>query len=96
MGAEGPDASISFGPLAKMLLNAAHGPKLDTTGPASGTMDEGLYLRSGPVFLVGVRSQALLRSESHVTVPANVALRMNNKRVPKWSHIPTLGPTAPI
>jgi hypothetical protein len=79
-----------------MLLNAAHGPELGTTGPTDGTMNEGLYLRSGPVFLVGVRSQALLRSESQVTIRANVALRMNNKRVPKWSHILTLGPAAPI
>jgi hypothetical protein len=96
MGTEGPYASIPFGPLAQMLLDATHGPELDTTCPTSGTMNEGIDFRSGPVFLVGVCRQTLFRNETHVTVCADKTLRMNNKRVPQWSHIFTLGPTTPI
>ena len=96
MGPNGADAWIIFGPLAKMLLDTAHGPKLGAAGPARGTVNVQVNLGPGPVFPGRMRRKGLGSIEPHVALITGVTYVVNEKWVSKGSSLLLLSMATPI
>ena len=83
MGPNGSYAWVVFGSLAKVLFDAAHGPKLGATGPTRRSVYEHVYLRSLVMFPRRVGSESLDGVESHIALVAYMAIGMYEKWVPE-------------